>query len=192
MAPECIMSRTDCSDPRPSRHASPVIPALVVMGVSGCGKSTVAARAAGELGWAFLEGDTLHPEANVERMRQGQPLDDAARAPWLRAIAAWIASQRAAGQGSVIACSALRRSYRDVLRDGNAALRFAWLHVTEAVLRERLQARRGHFMPASLLHSQLRTLEPPGADEAALRLEAADGLEANVAAAVRFARDALI
>jgi gluconokinase len=139
--------------------------AVVVMGVSGSGKTTVAVELARRLGWEFAEGDDHHPPANVEKMRAGTPLDDADRDPWLRGLAAWIGERERAGTSSVLTCSALRRRYRDLLRQGNASVFFAHVDVPEAVLAERLAQRTGHYMPASLLTSQLATLEPLQDDE---------------------------
>lgn len=138
------------------------------MGVSGCGKSTVGAALASALHVEFIEGDAFHPRENVARMAAGIALTDADRAGWLRALAAHIA--QAASRGVVVSCSALKRAYRDVLRRAQP-VRFLWLDVPRAQLEARLATRTGHYMPASLLDSQLATLEPPGADEDALRLD---------------------
>jgi len=137
----------------------------VVAGVSGSGKSTVARAVAERTGWAFAEGDDLHPEANRRKMAAGIPLDDADRLPWLRRIADWIGERERAGRSGVVSCSALRRRYRDLLRDGHSSVRFALLLADPDVLDARLRARSGHFMPASLLGSQLATLDPLEADE---------------------------
>ena len=145
---------------------------LVVMGVSGSGKSSVGSRLAQRLGWDLAEGDDFHPAANVAKMAAGQPLTDADREPWLAAVAAWIDAELQAGRRGVITCSALKRSYRDRLR--RADVRFVYLRVARAELERRLANRPGHFMPASLLDSQLAALEPPGADEAALTVDAND------------------
>jgi gluconokinase len=142
--------------------------AVVVMGVSGCGKSGLAAALAQAQGWPFLEGDALHSSANIARMQAGQPLTDADRAPWLAAIEAWMSDHLRAGHSVVVACSALRRRYRDVLREAGP-VRFVHLQVPRDELDRRMRARE-HFMPPSLLDSQLATLEPPTADEAALIL----------------------
>lgn len=139
--------------------------ALVVMGVSGSGKTTIAALLAGRLGWEFADGDDFHPPANIEKMHAGTPLTDDDRRPWLEAIAAWIGEHRRAGAHAVIACSALRRAYRDILRAGAADVRIVYLAGDEALIAHRQAARHGHFMPASLLRSQLDTLEEPTADE---------------------------
>lgn len=138
---------------------------LVVMGVSGSGKTTVGQAVARRLGWRFAEGDDFHSDANRSKMHAGVPLDDEDRWPWLRSIAAWIGDREAAGESAVLTCSALRRSYRDLLRDGHPSPFFVEVEVPVAVLRERLEHRRGHFMPASLLQSQLDALEGLGPDE---------------------------
>ncbi|WP_337060443.1 gluconokinase [Kineococcus sp. G2] len=139
--------------------------ALVVMGVSGSGKTTVARGVADERGWEFAEGDDFHPRANVDKMRDGTPLDDEDRWPWLRGIAAWIGEREAAGRSVVVTCSALKRSYRELLADGHPSVRFCQLVVPEEVLAERLAHRQGHYMPASLLRSQLDTLQDLQPDE---------------------------
>ncbi len=157
---------------------------FVVMGVSGCGKSTVGAQLADALGVAFLEGDVLHPERNVARMAAGLALDDDDRAGWLQALAARIRQARAAGQGLVLSCSALKRSYRDILRSGAPDLGFIYLHGEPALLAERMAARTGHYMPLSLLASQLSTLEVPGVEENAQRFDVASRPEDIVAAVV--------
>jgi len=141
---------------------------LVVMGVAGSGKSTLAEALADRLGADLVEGDDLHPPANVAKMRAGTPLDDADRRPWLLALAALIDEREAAGRSTVLTCSALRRGYRDLLRDGHPSVRFVHLAVPLEVLRARLARRTGHFMPASLLDSQLATLEPLHPDEPGL------------------------
>ena len=138
---------------------------IVVMGVSGSGKTTVAALLAGRLQWEFEDGDWLHPEANVQKMQRGIALTDEDRRPWLRAIAAWIDETRHAGRHGVVACSALKRSYRDVLIGGRRDVRLVYLKGDEARIAGRIAARHGHFMPASLLHSQFEALEEPAEDE---------------------------
>ncbi len=135
--------------------------AIVVMGVSGSGKSTLGALLAQELGWVFEDGDAFHPASNVAKMSTGTPLTDEDRWPWLRAIAARIATARAVGAPVIIGCSALRRAYRDVLRDGHADVRFLHLTGSPELIMARQAARRGHFMPASLVASQFATLEAP-------------------------------
>ena len=144
-------------------------PTVVVMGVSGCGKSTIAGLIAEETGWDFLEGDELHPPSNIAKMSAGVPLTDEDRWPWLAAIAAWIHERASAGRGAVVSCSSLKHAYRDRLRAGGHAggVVFAHLDGPRAVLAERL-ARRTHFMPASLLDSQFAALERLGPDELGL------------------------
>lgn len=149
--------------------AEPVI--IVVIGVSASGKSTLGRVLAEQLACAFEDGDDLHPAANIRKMQAGIPLTDADRSPWLDRVADWIAQQARAGKNGVIACSALKRAYRDRLRASHAGLRFVLLAPDEAVLRKRMLARTGHFMPPSLLDSQLRTLERPTAAECALTIE---------------------
>jgi gluconokinase len=138
---------------------------LVVMGVAGSGKSTVARLLAQRLGWPCAEGDDFHPAANVARMAAGTPLTDDDRWPWLRAIAAWIGERDEAGTSSVVTCSALKRSYRDVLAAAGGRVRFVHLVGDPALLAERVGRRTDHFMPSSLLPSQLATLEPLAPDE---------------------------
>jgi len=139
--------------------------ALIVMGVSGSGKSTVGDALAKRLGWLYEDGDKFHPARNVAKMRAGTPLTDEDRWPWLRAIADEIDRLSAAGMRSVIACSALRRVYRDILVHGRSDVRLVYLCGTRAVIADRLSRRKGHFMPTGLLTSQFNTLEPPTADE---------------------------
>jgi gluconokinase len=141
---------------------------VVVMGVSGAGKTTVATTLARRLDWEFGEGDDHHPAANVEKMRAGIPLDDDDRKPWLQELAAWIGEREQSGRSCVLTCSALKRAYRDLLREGNEGVWFAHVDVPEAVLAERLSSRQGHYMPPSLLTSQLATLEPLQDDEAGI------------------------
>jgi carbohydrate kinase (thermoresistant glucokinase family) len=138
---------------------------LVVMGVSGSGKTTVAALLAGRLNWEFEDGDWLHPEANVAKMHRGIALTDEDRWPWLRAVAAWIDEKRRERRHGVVACSALKRSYRQVLIGERRDVRLVYLKGDEALIARRVTTRHGHFMPASLLRSQLETLEEPGEDE---------------------------
>lgn len=142
------------------------LPVLVVMGVSGSGKSTVAGVLAGRLGWDIAEGDDMHPAANVAKMAAGHPLDDADRWPWLEKVADWIRRHTAAGEPGIVTCSALKRSYRDLLRGEHVV--FVYLAGPPAQIAHRIAARHGHYMPPALLDSQLRTLEPPGADENAI------------------------
>jgi len=135
------------------------------MGVSGAGKSEIARALAESTGWIMAEGDEFHPAANVEKMRSGQPLDDEDRWPWLHSIADWIGKQEQAGLSSVVTCSALKRSYRELLRDGHPSVRFCQLDASAATLQARVEGRRDHYMPGALLHSQLRTLQSLEADE---------------------------
>ncbi len=153
---------------------------LVVMGVAGCGKSTVAALLARRLGWPFVEGDGLHPAASIEKMRQGVALTDEDRWPWLRAVAAVIEQWRDDGVSGVVTCSALRRVYREMVGGGRDDVWFVYLRGDEAVMRRRMVGRQGHFMPLSLLHSQFATLEEPGADERAVVVPADEALEVIV------------
>jgi gluconokinase len=147
------------------QDAVPETTSIVVMGVSGSGKSTVAEGLVERLGWEFAEGDDLHPPANVAKMRSGQPLDDDDRWPWLRRLADWIGEREQAGRPVVVTCSALKRSYRDLLRNGHPSVWFAHVTVDPDLLRERVAGRTGHYMPASLVESQLAALEPLQDDE---------------------------
>lgn len=146
------------------------VPPVVVMGVSGSGKSTVGAALAARLGVPFVDGDDLHPAANVERMRAGEPLTDEDRRPWLDAVGAWLAAHP---DGGVTACSALRRSYRDRLRAHAPGVRFVHLDGDPELVARRQAARRGHFMPTSLQASQQATLEPLDRDEPGVRVDVA-------------------
>lgn len=147
-------------------------PVLVVMGISGSGKSTVAGLLADRLGWELEEGDDMHPPANVAKMHAGTPLTDDDRWPWLDRVADWIHGRIAAGQPGIITCSALRRAYRDRLRrDDPGHVVFVHLSGSRETVGNRLTARTDHFMPASLLDSQIATLEPPGPDENALTVD---------------------
>lgn len=137
---------------------------VILMGVSGCGKSSVAARLAAANGWTVLEGDLFHPPANVAKMAAGTPLTDEDRWPWLRAVAAALA----AGDDMVVACSALKRSYRDVLRGQRPDARLVYLKGSRDLIAERLRGRTGHYMPAALLDSQFAALEEPGPGENAI------------------------
>jgi gluconokinase len=134
---------------------------VVVMGVAGCGKSTVGPLIARELGGDFAEGDTFHPPANVAKMSRGEPLDDSDRMPWLAAMADAIRAWQAKEKPTVLACSALRQRYRDILAGGSAQVRFVFLRGAQETIADRIGRRRDHFMPPSLLESQFATLEEP-------------------------------
>lgn len=149
--------------PSPAAPGTPT--AVVVMGVSGSGKTTVAEDLAARLGWRFAEADEFHPQANIDKMTAGTPLTDDDRWPWLEAMRAWLAERAAAGESAVVTCSALRRSYREVLRRGGERVLFLHLTGPREVLAQRMGTRKGHFMPGSLLDSQLATLEPLAPDE---------------------------
>jgi gluconokinase len=138
---------------------------VIVGGVSGAGKSTIAALLAARLGWTFQDGDWLHPPANVAKMRAGRPLSDEDRLPWLAAIVAWMSDARSVGRSAVIACSALKRAYREILVAGQHDVRLVFLKGSRELIEQRMAVREDHFMPASLLHSQFEALEEPGADE---------------------------
>lgn len=144
---------------------------LVLMGVSGCGKTTVAAILASRLGWPFEEGDALHPQANIEKMAAGRPLSDVDRWPWLAKVADWVDERLDVGDNGVITCSALKRSYRDMINRRGSGLIFVYLAGSKETIAARLAARQGHFMRATLLDSQLADLEEPAADEPAIRVD---------------------
>jgi gluconokinase len=152
-----------------------------MMGVSGCGKSTLGSHLASTLNWPFQEGDALHPLANIAKMAAGQPLDDSDRGPWLSAVGAWIDERRAAGEAGVVACSALKRAYRDRLRGGRPHVRMVFVEGSPDLIARRLAARSDHFMPASLLASQFAALETPGPDEGVFTLDAGLEVEDQVA-----------
>ena len=154
---------------------------LIVAGVSGSGKSTVGALLAGRLGWRFADADKFHPAANVAKMRAGIPLTDEDRWPWLRVIGAWMDERIARGESAVITCSALKRSYRDLLLDGRPEALMIFLAVDREVLAGRLAARHGHFFPEELLGTQLDALEPPQPDERVLTVVPTDDPETTVA-----------
>jgi gluconokinase len=139
---------------------------VIVAGVSGSGKSTIGAMLAGRLGWPFIDGDLLHPESNIEKMERGEPLTDADRMPWLRAIAGAMDERIAAGESSLIACSALKKRYREMLLAGRPAARIAFLQIGRDVAGRRLATRHGHFFDPDLLNSQFADLELPAAGEA--------------------------
>ncbi|MBS0363802.1 MAG: gluconokinase [Proteobacteria bacterium] len=155
---------------------------LLVMGVAGAGKSTLARALADRLGWPFLEGDDLHPAANVAKMRAGAPLDDADRAPWLAAVGKAMDDWIAEGRCGVVACSALKRRYRDTLRAGRPQVRIVYVAIDEALARARVAQRTDHYYPASLVPSQFAALEPPAPDERAITVDATQATDAQVAA----------
>jgi gluconokinase len=138
---------------------------LVVMGVSGSGKTTIATLLAKKLGFVFRDGDEFHPAANVEKMKNGVPLTDEDRWPWLEAIARFIDEELARGTKTIVTCSALKRRYRDIIIDGRKGVRLIYLKGDKALLEKRLAQRHGHFMPSSLLKSQFEALEEPGLEE---------------------------
>jgi gluconokinase len=143
---------------------------VVVMGVCGCGKTTVARRISALTGFVFAEADEFHSDANVSKMRAGMPLTDEDRWPWLRGLAGWMAERAAAGESTVVACSALRRGYREVLSQGRPSVTFVHLDGSSDTIRRRLSRRTGHYMPASLLDSQVATLEDLEPDESGVVL----------------------
>jgi gluconokinase len=158
--------------------------ALIVMGVSGSGKSTIAGNLAARLGWTFEDGDRFHPASNVAKMSAGHPLTDEDRWPWLQAIADEIDRISEAGGHLVIACSALKRAYRNVLVHGRDDVRMVYLDGTRELIAARLAARKDHFMPPALLDSQFKTLEPPGADENPITVSIDASVEAIIDAIV--------
>jgi gluconokinase len=149
--------------------SNPVV--LVLMGVAGSGKTTVAAILAGSLGWPFEEGDALHPQSNIHKMKAGHPLNDVDRAPWLEKIAEWVDERLDAGENGVITCSALKRAYRDTINRRGAGVIFVYLGGSRETIATRLTARHGHFMPSSLLDSQFADLEEPAVDEPQIRVD---------------------
>jgi carbohydrate kinase (thermoresistant glucokinase family) len=163
---------------------------VIVMGVSGAGKSSIAEGLRDALGWAFQEGDLLHPPSNVQKMHAGIALTDEDRAPWLAAIKEWIDRHLDAGQNGLVTCSALKRRYRDFLIAGRPNVRVLYLKAPAEVLEQRVSHRPGHFMPASLLDSQLKTLEEPGPEEQALVVRVDGTQQASIAAALAAIRSA--
>jgi len=164
-----------------SASSIPATTSIVVMGVSGSGKTSAAEELTRQLGWEYIEGDDLHPGANVAKMAAGHPLDDEDRWPWLRRIAEVIGEHEAAGTSLVLTCSALKRTYRDLLRDGHPSVWFAHVDVPREVLAARLSKRQGHYMPPSLLDSQLDTLQRLADDEPGDVIDGAGPLAETVA-----------
>jgi len=162
------------SDPAPN--------ALIVMGVSSSGKSSIGKALAERLGWRFADGDDFHPPANVEKQRAGQALTDEDRWPWLQSIADEIDRVTAEGGKLVVACSALKRAYRDLLVHGRHDIRIVYLDGSRELIAKRMAARKNHFMPPSLLDSQFKTLEVPGTDEQVIAVSIDDDIDGIVAA----------
>ncbi|HTB45417.1 MAG TPA: gluconokinase [Acetobacteraceae bacterium] len=161
---------------RPQLHMT----VAVAMGVSGSGKTTIADGVAQRMGWRLVEGDKFHPPANVEKMSHGIPLTDEDRWPWLRSIAAEIDAMRARGESAVVACSALKRAYRDILIGDRKDVVLVYLRGDQPLIAARMAARKGHFMPPALLDSQFATLEEPGPDEHPIVVSVAPPAEAIV------------
>ena len=159
-------------------------PVLIVMGVSGAGKSTIGKALAARLDWPFQEGDDLHPLANIAKMSAGIPLTDEDRAPWLAAVGDWIDQRIAEGGGGVITCSALKAAYRRTLTEGRPAARLVYLEGSKALIAKRIAARTDHFMPASLVDSQFAALEPPTPDEEAATVSVDQPIADQVAAVI--------
>jgi gluconokinase len=155
---------------------------LVVMGVSGVGKTTLGEALAERLGWAFIDGDALHPKANIDKMSAGIPLTDADRGPWLDAVAAWIDARHAEGRPGVVTCSALKRAYRDLLDAGRPQVCFVYIKLDQADVAARMAHRKGHFFAPSLLASQFADLEPPQADEPVIVVDGAQPISAQAEA----------
>jgi gluconokinase len=176
--------RASGGEPAPPLDLPGLTRHVVVMGVSGCGKTTVALGIAQATGLLFAEADDFHTRANVEKMRAGVPLDDEDRWPWLHDLAAWMGERASEGRSTVIACSALRRAYRDVLSEGPPSVDFVHLDGSIEVIRERLSTREGHYMPASLLDSQVATLERLEPDERGIVLDLSLPAEELVAQSV--------
>jgi gluconokinase len=165
--------------------SGPAMTIVVMMGVSGSGKTTIARGVAQREGWRLVEGDNFHPPTNVAKMHAGTPLTDEDRWPWLRAIALEIDAMRGRGESAVVACSALKRAYRDILIGARTDVVLVYLQGSRALIAERIAERRDHFMPPALLDSQFATLEEPGPDERPIVVSIAPSPDAIVAAVVR-------
>lgn len=182
MSPE---SAAEAAEParRPGASCSP--PAVVLVGVSGSGKTTVGALLAKRLGWIFADGDRFHSPENIAKMMALKPLTDADRSPWLSEIGGWIDQEGEQNQACVVACSALKRVYRDVLRDGRPQVRLVYLVVPSERLRSRMLAREGHMFAADMLASQLAILERPSADEGVYQIKSMPTPAQTVDAVIR-------
>jgi carbohydrate kinase (thermoresistant glucokinase family) len=165
--------RPAAPEPGPKRPMVERPHAIIVMGVSGVGKTTIAKRLAKDLGWTFRDGDAFHPQANIDKMSRGEPLTDDDRGPWLEAIADWLGDCRKKGVNAIVTCSALKRRYRQILVKQRADVRIVHLHGTRELIGTRLQHRKGHFMPPSLLDSQFATLEMPDRSERVVTIDVA-------------------
>jgi carbohydrate kinase (thermoresistant glucokinase family) len=163
---------------------------IALMGVSGSGKTTVAAALADQLGWTWQEGDALHPPQNVAKMHAGIPLDDTDRWPWLRKVAEWVDARRATGKNGIITCSLLKRAYREIVIGKRPDVRLMFLRGSRHRIGEHIAHRTGHFMPTSLLDSQFATLEEPAAEEHAIIVEVSDSIEDTVMKAMDLLRKA--
>lgn len=157
---------------------------LIIMGVAGCGKTTSAQQLSALLGWPVAEADDFHPQSNVTKMASGVPLTDEDRWPWLSSLRDWMTSRAREGRSTIVTCSALKRSYRDLLAGAEGRVRFVHLQVPPSELKERMEHREGHFMPPSLLPSQLATLEPLDAEEDGVVVDSRPTPELTLAAIV--------
>jgi len=176
-----VHAHANGSSGRHCGRSSQVSVVLVVMGVSGSGKTTVATILARRLGWRFEEGDSLHPRPNIDKMRAGLPLTDADRQAWLFRVAGWVEERQEAGENGLITCSALKRSYREVINPRGSGVVFVCLAGSKETIAARLAARTGHFMPPALLGSQFAELEEPTPDEPAIRIDIETAPDAIVA-----------
>ncbi len=163
----------------------------VIMGVSGSGKTTVAQRVAAEFGWPFQEGDALHPASNVAKMAAGVPLTDEDRAPWLAKVADWIQARLTAGENGLVTCSALKRSYRELIGNGTPGVQIVYLHGDRATLDAHVHGRHHEYMPTTLLDSQLVTLEEPTPDEHVFQVDVSGTVDHTVDEIVRHIRSVM-